>query len=714
MKKTSALVLAGFALSVLAPAWGCNHGRPCFELAGDISLAREPYGATDISVASGNRGLSIGVNREGTLTLFKWPNPSFYDQVKYMTGPREAGDLGALANEGAFAGVRYETDDGRSGFFWLRDALAGQAYSGDLSAVAVTEFREKASGLSIRQLDFVDPDKDVLWRIYQVEKAPGSRVQKAALVSYANMSPTVTKYASMPIRDWCMDEVGSSDIVWREEADAFLHYKVGRDWSADRERSVFLGMGFHGKSSSRQAGHDSRCSAKRFFGKKDAYEIASRGELPGADRAKGRVTAGISKELEFDGSGKAGAAFIISAAGSESGALGLMEDARKEGPAEALARAEKHWLDLTSDAPLPDTDDQRIMQVAKRSVVSVYQGFAKDTGAAVASLSTQPPYGLDWPRDGAFLNLAMIESGFPGLARQRLLFIANAQSRPGNKIKRVPEGNWASNYYADGVPGFPILWWEIDETGWGIWSLVYYYEVSGDLAYLESVYPALKRAADFLVEFKDPKTGLHKKAYENDWPEKRSTIHGAMPNYLGLNYAAMAARAMGDDESAARWEARSSELKSAILDLHWDPACGGRFVDRAEHRGDCRIEPSSINAALLLWPCRVLEPGSPKAEAAAEQAWESVAKSFNGERDHGSYEPYTLLCLAKYWEGRPDKLELIKKGLAWCARTPVTETGHFGEVWVTVDGKISPGEGQPHLWHHSLFYLASLAAFGPK
>ena len=57
---------------------------------------------------------------------------------------------------------------------------------------------------------------------------------------------------------------------------------------------------------------------------------------------------------------------------------------------------------------------------------------------------------------------------------------------------------------------------------------------------------------------------------------------------------------------------------------------------------------------------------------------------------------------------------LVKQGLQWEAAVPITGTGLLGEIWLTVDGKIVPAQGQPQLWHHALFYLAALEAFGAE
>jgi hypothetical protein len=45
---------------------------------------------------------------------------------------------------------------------------------------------------------------------------------------------------------------------------------------------------------------------------------------------------------------------------------------------------------------------------------------------------------------------------------------------------------------------------------------------------------------------------------------------------------------------------------------------------------------------------------------------------------------------------------------------PATETGLLGEIWVRRPEGIYPGEAQPQLWNHALFYLTALEVFGTE
>src|SRR6266480_5562621 len=66
----------------------------------------EAYGPTDVNVQAGNGRVTVGENAAGTITVFKYPNPSYYNQVKYFAVSRDANRrvTAQFPNEGSFAG----------------------------------------------------------------------------------------------------------------------------------------------------------------------------------------------------------------------------------------------------------------------------------------------------------------------------------------------------------------------------------------------------------------------------------------------------------------------------------------------------------------------------------------------------------------------------------------------------------------------------------
>src|SRR5437868_9745669 len=111
----------------------------------------EAYGPTDVNAQAGNNRVTVNENAAGTLTVFKYPNPSLYNQIKYFTVSRDANGRvhTRFPNEGSFAGIGWRTRSG-TGFAWLRDWPARQTWdSVDLPVPVTTWFAPRRLGLSV-------------------------------------------------------------------------------------------------------------------------------------------------------------------------------------------------------------------------------------------------------------------------------------------------------------------------------------------------------------------------------------------------------------------------------------------------------------------------------------------------------------------------------------------------------------------------------------
>ncbi len=361
---------------------------------------------------------------------------------------------------------------------------------------------------------------------------------------------------------------------------------------------------------------------------------------------------------------------------------------------------------------LPRDAPKKVELLAKRALISIRQA-ADRQGLIVASIATQPPQGLDWIRDGAYVNRALLAARHPEMVRAHNIRYSELQATfadqpPGGRA--TPPGNWAMNYYADGVVGGPIPY-EIDETGLGIWTLWDYFAATGDDDYLAtaSVYEAIQRAAQYLTDVcRDPSTGLQCPAPERDNPEPRQTLAGAEAVWLGLGAAARAARARGGEVAegnAAKWSARQEELGNAIRQVFFDEACS------------CYTRDYEIGG-ILLWPVGYLGYRSREAQRQAAANWRHVAAAVRGEADRGRNEAQAVLGNYHVWRRDRDRIRQLKRALTWIARVPTAdETGVLGENWMKYpgpNGPVTTMNAQPHVPSQAIFYLAAIRVFGAR
>ena len=331
---------------------------------------RPIYGPTDVNAQSANGSLAVATNGEGTMTVFRWPRPSFYEQLKYFAEGRDEDDeIQVAPNMGAFLGIAADTGDGFE-TTWLRafDEVT-QRYRNDLddagadySDEIVTRYVHEDLGLEVRVNDVVARDTDAFVRRVRVRRRGDSPVEAARLIAFENLNLVVGKYPQYPVHDWCLEENNDSRARYVDRLDAVVHDRAGVDQSTGEQRSVAVAMGFAGESAGHQVGGDAHDPAAEPTGRGgpavDAYDDAASGSLSGNDQYVGQATGALSTTLSFGpGSGGLATETVILAAGADETEAGAALGAVREEPFGALRDEKEAWIaDLLSEAPLPNRE----------------------------------------------------------------------------------------------------------------------------------------------------------------------------------------------------------------------------------------------------------------------------------------------------------------------------------------------------------------------
>ncbi len=674
----------------------------------------ENYGPTDISVQAGDtrRQVTVNANEAGTVTGFKWPNPSYYNQVKYQAVSRDKyGKVTNLQpNEGVFAGIRYRTPDG-VGFTWLRDWKHNQRYNSPDTAVPVTVYRSPGElGLKVTAFDLVAGES--FQRQFVIRRSNGSPVKSAELVAYANFNPIASRRVLVPMMDWCMTWLSDQDLAYNRKAHAILNWWNGADEATGKPTSVALAMGFNGKDTARQVGADGFDPGADPNGPEDPYKQleAAPYKLGGSTRAHGQTAGALSAKLRFDRTGRARSRFIVTAGETRSGAVKTLAKTRKTGFLKGLKSDAKRWRHWLGQTKLPDTTNARVTNVSKRALISLKLAMVPKTGAIVASSATQGPYGEDWIRDGAFFNEALDWNGFHDAVTRHNRFYTRIQASPENPSDLRPHGNWSEGSYGDGIDGLPIPW-EIDETGFGVWTLyrhAAFLKGKEKRDYLEEVYPAIVLATDFLTTCKDPENGLQCYAHEDDNFNQTQSIHGAQTTLLALRSAIRAAGLVGDTSSRVdTWRARLAELRGAIERELFDPE-----TLTYKNRADSDQTASTQRQGWLLWPTVIKTRNDPAMKLMARRVNQGVAQSLAGAK--GSYETKGILGLAFQWKNPTARQSrAMERHIEYIAAEQTTPTGLIGEAWQRFeDGFAAPVQDMPHVWVGILLYMGAYKVYG--
>lgn len=645
------------------------------------------FGPTDIHGAVGNGRLAAGVNADGTITVLKWPRPSFHDQVRYFTRSRDLPLLGARENDGVFFGLFF-TDPKRC--VWLRYAeRIEQKYLDDFANVLVTTYHLEALGLEVRVVDFAVTDADALVRRVSVLPTDDGAELPAALVAFANLSLCQVKLPFAPVADWLFDALRRDELVF-DQTDHLL-VQVG---TSDQPRAdpVAAAMGFWEASIGHQCGLDGAGDV----GGEEAYSDACDGTLTGASAAAGEADAALAAPLFFGAAEEAGATFFIHFATDAEKARKAARRLRLRTPNDLLTGSVAQSRDWLLPACLPDTDDEDILTLARRALLLTRVVRDERSGALGCSVATQPPYALDWARDGTYMNLMLAEAGYFDLVTEHNRFYAAVQRRP--------LGNWDMCVYGDGVPGGP-LFLELDTLGLTAWNLWRHFQVMPPAdadEYLDEVYEAIARAADFFVAWRDPQTGLPLPAWESDFPAITSTLLSACMAWLSLRSAVEAGDVMGELPSRVDdWQNRQDELTQAIFEYYFNE--DGRFFI-----GD------PLTQAYMIYPVEFLPVDDPRMQNTAEKVYDEwLEPILAGETAGGSYLGLASIALARAWQGQPDKLVRVEGALDFIVHELPTEgTHHYGECFVTLEGGFETRTGIPHPMTAALTYLTAAEIYG--
>ena len=671
----------------------------------------EIFGPTDITATSGNQTMSVALNDDATVTVLRWPSPSFYDQIKYRTTDRTARFMGALPNEGAFMGIAWKRPREKWDFDWLRQWSSSQRYADDDGDRIVTRFVKRRIGLKVTVGDVVAPDMDVLARSITVKRKRSSRVRAVRVIGFANFNPVFSKTPQSPTNDWCSEEDNDSGGEYAPRFDAVVHERAGTDASTGEASGAAVAVGFGSRSQAHHVGVDTYQTGADG---NSAYDDAADGKLSGGDEAPGQADAAISDQMRLK-KRRASTTLYIAAAFTRAEALHELNSARPKGAADIVTSKARWWKKWLRGAALPKEAPKVVTRLAKRSLISIRQAIDPAHNMIVASIATQPPYSVDWIRDGAYINRALELAGQPAMVgahneRYGRLQVT-ATNPPDGHPGPVPPGNWSQNYYADGVVGGPIPY-EIDATGFGIWTLWDHFHQTGDRDYLTKapVYEAIQRAAHYLSDDPplgcvDPTTNLQCVANEEDNETPTQTLVGAQAVWMGLGAAADAAETFGRDGdllNAEKWGGRQEELGTAIETEFFNAECNCYTTDY-------------ITGATLLWPVQLLPYSDPKAQSQADVNWQHMTDVLSGEVTQGRGESRMAVAHAFAWAGTSN-LSLVRRALTWIAQVPTTdETSLLGEAWMAFEpdrDHITTMVGQPHITSHAQYYIAAIKAYG--
>lgn len=377
---------------------------------------------------------------------------------------------------------------------------------------------------------------------------------------------------------------------------------------------------------------------------------------------------------------------------------------------------------------------QNEITLFKRSLL-VMRTHADNRGAIIASSDSdmlqdgRDTYCYMWPRDGAFSAQSFDITGEHNVAERFFEFCSHVITDGGYFMHKYrPDESLGSSWHPwvrNGKIEFPI---QEDETALVLLALWKHYEQSRDLEFIERVYDTLiKQAADFMVEYRDPKTHLPKASYDL-WEEKFG-IHTFTSTavYGALTVAAKFAKLLGKEKSEHTYMVAANEIREAILMYLYDES-QGIFIKMINVADDGTIvydHTLDMSSVYGIFAFDVLPVDDPRLVETIKQVENRlVCKTgvsgvvrYEGDRYYRSVEgvpgnPWfiTTLWLAQYYIERAKResdFGDVHKWLAWATKY-ATPSGVLSE-------QIHPHTGAqlsaaPLTWSHSE-YVATIVKY---
>ncbi len=392
------------------------------------------------------------------------------------------------------------------------------------------------------------------------------------------------------------DNVGDT-VMYDSLINSIIHYK--------RKRYFLVS----GNTSQRGSIFQIATGQKETSGFEGTWRDAEDGVLSGNPIAQGSVDSVVSFELELDPASKGMIYYWIACGKNFEEAKALDSYAKKTGVEQLLLETENYWSAWANKkeadlSPLPP----EVVRMLKRSLL-IMRTHVDNGGGIIASCDSnilqfsRDTYSYIWPRDSAIIAMAFDVAGFQEVSRRFFDFCNRSISEQGfMHHKYSPDGSMGSTWLAlvdsKGRVQLPI---QEDETALVICALWKHFQRYKDVEFVKEVYQNLVvKATDFLLEYRDPWTGLPRPSFDL-WEEKMGVFTWTVSTvYAAIKAAARFARVFYDKARQENLNRAAEEVKRAMIENLYDSE-QRRFIKAIYPDGSRDLTPDASLAATFIY-----------------------------------------------------------------------------------------------------------------
>lgn len=444
-----------------------------------------------------------------------------------------------------------------------------------------------------------------------------------------------------------------NDFVYPSENVFIRKLTIKNDADYDRHLKIFFGQDFHlygdkqqdtafyepehkalvhyrkrryfwisGMTEKEKGIHTFATGKSEYRGMEGTWKDAEDGKLGENPIEQGSVDSTVGFELPLQKNGETILYFWICAGKAMTDVTAMHKFILDESPEKLMRNTINYWLSwVNKEYHKIEAIGPELQKQYKQSLL-IIRTQIDNRGAVIAANDSdimkfnKDSYSYMWPRDGAWVSLALNEAGYGEITKRFFQFCADTMTKEGYLLHKYnPDQSVGSSWhpwYKDGEIQIPI---QEDETAIVPHALWDHFQHFKDIEFLQEMYnPLIKRAGNFMMTFIDGKTDLPLPTYDL-WERERGIFsYTCACVYAGLLAASHLSAVLGHFNHRRRYEKASARVKEAILKYLYDEQ-SGRFLKRIEinpRTGEIKKD-YGIDASLHgLWMMGVLPSDDPK------------------------------------------------------------------------------------------------------
>jgi glucoamylase len=355
------------------------------------------------------------------------------------------------------------------------------------------------------------------------------------------------------------NEIGDT-ACFRPEVNSLLHYKG--------DRYFLINIRANNKS-----GIDYFATGNKETGLYEGtWKDAEDGVLSGNAIAQGSVDSVTAIHLLIEAHAKETCFYWICVGTNWEEVKALNDIVKKKTPEGIYQRTLDYWrlwvdLEQLNDKLLPP----KIANLYKKSLM-ICRTQIDNNGSIIAANDSdavhfnRDTYSYMWTRDAALVAYGLDLAGYFGVTRKFFNLCAKIIENEGFFLHKYnPNGSLASSWHPwlkEKKAQIPL---QEDETALVIWALWNHYTHFKDIEFIKPLYkPLIKRAADFMMNYRDPKTGLPLPSYDL-WEERQGVLTFTVSAvYGGLIAASNFTEAFGELELTRDYREGAALMRQAM------------------------------------------------------------------------------------------------------------------------------------------------------